>query len=325
MAGIKEQDYAAMELLLKQQMDDIIDQAFPGHRLTEDLKRFTIHCEKTAMTALGQCRHWFDGSSRIRLMNIENERWNHVLRTCIHEVAHHVTHVIAGATKSSHDAFFYAYFKRLLTAALDMGILDIEDLWNWEDNNSSSRKKVARIMEDYVPHPVEYRMAANYSIRAYNAREFEDVLSDMGYTWQSIDSAWVRSVSAQALTRETDELRSLGIADEDIVTVSSAAVITRLRKTVRVLYAGADARETLLYYGYSLSKDRRCWEKSIAGDDIPEQERTDISAFPEIVIKISGKSQQYLHNKPNKALAVKTPKSGKNLFDSAIQNDEIID
>ena len=284
-AGAKE--YRHLAIRLKLQMHDIIDVAYKDRTAGQrgQFKRFTIYCyDADFKSKLGDCRYMPDGSSQIRIVRLGTEGFKEVLITTMHEVSHHIDKTIRG--KSGHDAPFYFAHKKLLFAAFDMGILTKYDVIN-STSHARNRDKLANMMDDYVPHPVEYKKD-KCSVSVYGAYSIKDMLKEYGYTWNALDGAWVREISRDEIEEEKEFLVSYDIPEKDIKIVEGSAVISRLRKNARVYNVPYEEREKMKQLGYRWNNNgkEKYWEKKIDGDELDEKEFAVLNGISGAKIKI---------------------------------------
>lgn len=266
-------NHVSLAVQIKRQMDDIIDVAYKEQEPTKlrQMKRFTILCEdRTLKSKLGDCQYSRQNkASRIRIFALSEEGYKEVLITTMHEVSHHIDHILRD--RSGHDAAFYDVHKRLLFAAMDMGILLRSDVVD-SKSRAQNRDKLARMMQEYVPHPVRYKQdTAQVFVR--NAFRHKEQLKARGYHWNSLDTSWVREVEKEKAEEEKAALLSMGIPVESVQIVESGAVITRLRKLVRIYNFPYENRQVLKDLGYRWISAGKCWEKQIVGEEIPEEDR----------------------------------------------------
>lgn len=280
-------DFVALQVKLKEQMNDIIDVAYRDRTpaLLRQLKRFSIYCTSEVMrTKLGQCAfHRAAKTSNITIYALADEGYKEILITTMHEVSHHIDCSIRGST--GHDAPFYLAHKKLLFAAMDMGILAKEDVVN-STSRARNRNKLAGMMREYVPNPVSYKEDV-VQVFVYDAYSVKDSLKARGYKWNSLDAAWVLATTAPALATEKQYLSELGVKEKNIKVLESNAVVARLRKNVRLYGVPFDSKEIVKGLSFRWVPDDRCWEKKIDGDALSPSEHDALKSIPGVVIKIT--------------------------------------
>ena len=89
-------------------------------------------------------KYYFSGH-RIKIFGTPKLSRNYILRTPIHEFAHHINYVIQGGT--DHDEKFFDEFTRLLHSALDFDLLDVEELLS--DTFTKDRHRVKAMVNSW--------------------------------------------------------------------------------------------------------------------------------------------------------------------------------
>lgn len=269
-------DCTALAIKLKRQLNDIIDVAY-GEIRPDDIpkfKRFRIYCTDAEMRSrLGDCyNNKANMSSEIRIFATGTEGYKEIIITCIHELSHHIDFIIRG--DSNHDHNFYEIHKKLLYAAFDMGILTVNDV-RFSESRARNRDKLARMMSDYVPHPVAYKQD-KAQIYAYNCFAIKDTLKSRGYAWNGLDKAWTIEIPSDTTEEEKAFLAALGVSEEDIKVISGGAVAVRLRKNVKLYNVPFEKNAVVKSLGYSWDKKEKVWAKKIPGNDISDDERNQL-------------------------------------------------
>lgn len=281
-------EYASLAARLKEQLNDIIDVAYKDRSTAQrgQYKRFTIICsDKVLKTRNGDCRHnRVDRTSTIRLLRLEDRAYMGFVITAIHEVAHHID--FSNRNQSGHDAPFYIAFKKLLFAALDMGVITMEFFQQSRFESQNGEKILRMVREEYVPDPIDYK-PDSVQIHVYNAFTVKDALKGRKYRWNAADAAWVLLTTISAIEREQAFLRSIGVKSDDIRIIEGSAVVTRLRKNVRLSGVTYDQREIVKSLGFRWNKEKKLWEKKIAEDVYSIEEANFLrEQIPEIKINV---------------------------------------
>lgn len=266
-------DLTGTAVQLKHLMNDIIDVAYKDKdpaTLTK-LKRFTITCsDRVKQTVLGHCKY-SPGLSEIMIYSMENEGVKPALITTIHETAHHASLILYKET--GHGDTFYRVHKRLLFAAFDMGILAPEDIGR-SNNHSRNREKLAKMMGEYVPHPVEYKTDVAH-ISVYNAYNIRNQLRARGYKWNPLELAWVLETKSDKIDAALDYLRGyLHVKESDISVAEGDPILLRQRTNIYLYEVQFDQNQIVKDLGYhwvTRGKDK-FWTKKISGDRLPEEE-----------------------------------------------------
>jgi hypothetical protein len=110
---------------------------------------------------------------------------------------------------SCHDEEFYSIYRRLLYAALDMGLFD-RAAYRMSTKDSSDDTKVLKMLERYRPRKTEYKKGM-VRIRVRKAFKVREQLRERGYTFNSYDRTWEKEVEGEgAVPEEEGYLRRLG-------------------------------------------------------------------------------------------------------------------
>ena len=125
-------------LKLKYILNDLIDHAYKGDPKLPQYKRFYVEYQKKRLkTRNGDYR---EDNHHLRIFT-EGREDVQIIKTSIHELSHHVDCMQRG--KSCHDAAFYGIYERLLFAALDMGLFDMDAYRRCLKDSSDSSKVVS--------------------------------------------------------------------------------------------------------------------------------------------------------------------------------------
>lgn len=112
-----------------------------------------------------------------------------VIATTIHELSHHIDHMNRGRNLSDpHGKPFYDVFRKLLFTALDMGIFD-KDGFLEATRDASDSNKIARMLENYVLHPVSYKTGESLVI-VNNGYDIKEHLKGKGFLYNHINRTW---------------------------------------------------------------------------------------------------------------------------------------
>lgn len=289
-AGDRKLAHTDLAIKIKRMLNDIIDVVYAQElnpATLGKLKRFTIYAtEAEYLTKLGDCWYNKDGSASIRLLGLGRDRYQESLIVAIHEISHHIERTLFGT--SGHSAQFYDIHKKLLFASFDMGILAVTDVTDNSESRARNQDKLARMMKDYVPHPIAYKTDVT-NIFIYNSYAIKDQLKARGYRWNGLDQAWTKEVQNIALQEEYAFLQSLAVPPENVREVQGGAVVTRLRKSAKLFEVPYDQREVVKKLGYRWvdASKKKYWKKNIDGDDLPAEERAELVAkIPHIRIVI---------------------------------------
>lgn len=280
----KPKTFAQLGMRLKRQMDDIIDVAYPNYRNVKALKNFYIQCSDSEQkTMLGVCETSSEtGRSLIRIVHLETEAWKEILITTMHELSHHIDFQFR--KKTGHDSVFYEIHKKLLFSAFDMGILGPSDVVH-SGSQARNRDKLARMMREYVPHPIAYKQS-RITVCVYNCYAAKDSLKAQGFSWNALDKAWTIEMDNSEESEYRAFLANLKIPETDVKVISGGAVISRLKKNIRLRGVPYSHKEIPKNFGYNWNKEQKFWEKRLDTDTIPSEEQAAIRQIPGIEIEI---------------------------------------
>lgn len=287
--GKKELSHVGLAIKIKKMLNDIIDAAFQesvSAGVLAKFKRFTIFASETELDSkLGDCWYNKDGSASIRLLGLSRDRYQDSIILAIHEISHHVDRSLNGSS-SGHGPEFYRIHKILLYASFDMGILTIDDVLHSE-LNARNKNKLAKMMTDYVPRPIDYKSDIAH-VFVYNAYAIKDELKARGYSWNGLEFAWTIEVSQDNLDAEKNYLLSLGLSESDIKCVEGAAVVTRLRKSAKLFNVPYESNDLVKKFGYRWTDagKKKYWKKKIDGDTLSAEEQKELEKIPGIRIVI---------------------------------------
>lgn len=286
--GKIELSHVDLAIQMKKLLNDIIEVAFKDSvspKMLGLFKRFTVFCTEAQLKSkLGDCWHNKDGSSCIRILKVGRQSYQDNLILALHEVSHHVEKSLHG--KSGHGAEFYRIHKALLYAAFDMGVLTVDDVI-YSESTARNRDKLAGMMNDYVPHPIAYK-ADTVHIFVYHSFDYKDILKSRGYKWNKLDAAWTKELQAQDLEAEKTFLLSLGLSENDIKHIKGGAVVTRLKKSIKLFNVPKKDNYIVKKLGYRWfdGGKRKYWQKKVDGNSIPDEERSQLEAIEGIFIVV---------------------------------------
>lgn len=262
-------------------MCDIVNQAYsqedyPNNRFT----KFYIEIKQKEMkTVHGR---YFRDQRRIEIFNMSRPN-GHIVKTTIHEVAHHIDYEMRGS--SDHSIQFYEIMKHLLVTAIGMGVMTKNDLLTARD--SADTKRLIGYFGDihnwtilsifYKPEESTIRVKQSYPIR--------NLLSARGYHYSSIHQAWEKTLAAD-LEKELTYLRS--ITQEENIEVSSSKELSFDSYYYICVFNSYSHKEKLkelgyVYNGYGFKK--KSWNKKVVSKEL-NKEKSMLSDFSGIDIKV---------------------------------------
>lgn len=238
--------------------------------------------DKELKSKLGDYRHSADGSGTIRLFALRSEGNADLLITALHEASHHIDTISRGF--SIHDADFYLIHKRLLFAAMDMGMLEKDDIVH-SSSRAKNRDKLAKLVSEYVRRPINnIDNSENTSILVYSAYSQRDMLKSKDYHWNPIELCWTKDCNPKDVQSENEFLQKAGITDIEIV--QTGKPIVSHRKTANVYGVPYDKRGQLKAIGFMWNNSEKCWTKKIRGSFLPKEEASVLRNISNIRVEI---------------------------------------
>ena len=252
--------YTSLAIEYKKTLNDIIDIAYENDPKIKSYKHFTITCESKKYHFLGQ---YIPDESRIRLCEIENEPHTNVMVVALHELSHHIEYVKTGQV--GHQEGFYAIHKHLLFTAFDMGILKMEDVTASEKKHDRNNNKLAKMMSEYIPHPVEYKKKS-ITINVYNSYDFKEILKERGYKYNSIDKSWAKTIEEHC--NEVEALIEEGIDRNNIKVIDGKSPVNKLKVKIQITGSTYEQKNDIKSCEFIWDKELRLWYKNIFKEDL---------------------------------------------------------
>ena len=238
--------------------------------------------DKELKSKLGDYRHSADGSGTIRLFALRSEGNAELLITALHAASHHIDTISRGY--SLHDADFYLIHKRLLFAAMDMGLLEKDDIVH-SSSRARNRDKLAKLVSEYVRRPInDIGSREKSSVLVYGAYSQRDMLKSKGYHWNPIELCWTKDCNPENVPSENEFLQAAGITDIEIV--QTGKPIVSHRKTANVYGVPYGEREQLKAIGFMWNNSEKCWTKKIRGGFLPKEEASVLRNISNIRVEI---------------------------------------
>ena len=198
---------------IKKILEDIIDVAYAGTDIPEDIKK-RFKWFKLNILTKELARTNGDYNTHTHIVRVYNAHRGvcQMAKTCLHEVAHHIVWCLYKNDVKPHGEEFYDNYAMLIYAALDMKILTPDDFLN---DNSKDNEKVAEILEDYDPMEVDYRMDNPTIIKVRNSYKVKDALKEHGYKWNNMEQTWEKFLEDETENDEKAFLAGIGVASVD--------------------------------------------------------------------------------------------------------------
>lgn len=185
-------------------------EAYPGQQ--GQLRSFTVE-------VVAEERKTFHGDyhfalRKIRIFNLSRPT-AHIIKTSVHELAHHVDCCFYGRT--GHDKQFYTTYKRLLETGHQMGIVDLAIV-----TDAIGLRDIDQLEKSVGP--LEFDADARkegWLIKVKNAFKIKDDLKARGYVYSSTERSWLIECDNSILEDETGWLHEM--IERDSVQVVPAA------------------------------------------------------------------------------------------------------
>ena len=191
-------------LKLKYILNDMVEYAYKDDPRLPQYKKFYVeYLKKRLKTKLGDYR-WEGHHIRVFTEGVEDVQ---IMLTSIHELSHHIDYV--QRKESHHDKRFYAIYRRLLYAALDMRIIDKYEYMGIVKTTSDA-SKVMKMLQAYHPRYTDYKknMIRIVVSRAY---EIKEDLKKEGYSYNAYKKTWEKELTEKEYDeREKEFLDRLG-------------------------------------------------------------------------------------------------------------------
>lgn len=242
---------------LKQVLADIAGIAYPDNDKLERYQRFFVQfINKDLKSKHGD---YHPTEKTIRVFNLYRND-STILKTSIHELAHHVDFINRG--KTDHSIFFYEVYKDLLYAALNMQLLTAEEIL--KDNvDSGDASKIKLFLEEYKPQSVEYKKDI-CKISVANAFPIKDKLFSRGYSFAKLSKLWEKEINIDVLDVEKEFLD--GIKAEYSVSNSAKQNIGAVGYII-VKKGSYEVKDILRANDFFFVKQQKVWKKKIQMTD----------------------------------------------------------
>jgi len=172
-------------------LKEIAEETFPEKKGMLKAFRVSIHATES------NTRHGdYNLMTReIRIFNL-SRKTAHIIKTTIHELAHHCDCSFYG--KTGHDKQFYTTYKHLLEVAHCMGKINLADTTDEIDSRDLSAmvKKVGK------PHYEAQARRSGHIIKVDKAFAIKDQLKEHGYRFSSTEKLWLLEVADAQLPTE---------------------------------------------------------------------------------------------------------------------------
>mgnify|MGYP006295098267 CR=1 FL=1 len=152
-----------------------------------------------------------DKKSEIRIFNLSRNT-KEIIKTSIHELAHNSEYSIYKET--GHSKRFYKVYKDLLEKAIQMGLLNYEDIRTVWD--------ITKLVKHHGEIKAKFDPSKAYKrdvsiVKIYNAYIVKETLKERGYKYSPIEQTWSLEINKEVLNDEVNYLSKF-IDTENIIT-----------------------------------------------------------------------------------------------------------
>lgn len=196
-------------------LNDLVEYAYPHSPKQKAYKAFYVeYIDKEFKSKHGD---YNTKNKHIRIFNLSRTE-DQLVVTSIHELAHHINFVNdTSHSFEPHGQEFYKVYKKLLFTALDMGLFNKWQFINATADASDSRK-VKRMLEEYRPHPINYKQDVKL-IQVFYVYEIRKNLQKHGYKYNSVLKSWEKETE-----NPLDETAFLDSMEADYKVVDARSV-----------------------------------------------------------------------------------------------------
>lgn len=245
-------EYATKNIEIRKMLQDIVGVAFKDEdsKTVEKYKKFFLEISNKKVRSYAG-RYTFNTKS-ILIVGL-NRPSKHIVITSIHELSHHIDY--CNRETSDHKNEFYAIYEKLIHAALDMGIVTVDDIMLVSD--VTDMNKIKKFLDSYTPVAVSYK-ADKSIILVSNAFAKKDLLKARGYKWDSLEKCW------KIETEEIEKEKAFLSANELEYEIRSGNDINVQAKGKIIAKKGTYEYASLLKEnGFFWNKQKKQWEKNI--------------------------------------------------------------
>ena len=196
-------------------LNNLVEYAYPHSPKQKAYKAFYVeYIDKEFKSKHGD---YNTKNKHIRIFNLSRTE-DQLVVTSVHELAHHINFVNdTSHSFEPHGREFYKVYKKLLFTALDMGLFNKWQFINATADASDSRK-VKRMLEEYRPHPINYKQDVKL-IQVFYAYEIRKNLQKHGYKYNSVLKSWEKETE-----NALDETAFLDSMEADYKVVDARSV-----------------------------------------------------------------------------------------------------
>lgn len=255
----------ALEFRVKQALQELMEKTYPE----QTIPSFTV--EVTVRDRVHANGVWYSPrkgqDAKILLCHMSRDV-RYILKTAIHEAAHHCDYMLHKCTW--HKAPFFEAYVKLIHMAAKMSILTpemIADLLEHGGDGLMDGKMITMVKEqglDMSPDPeLEYKKGIRL-IQVFDAYKYRERLKSYGYMFNSRSLGWELQVSEE---KEEEEVRRLEPFElEPVVTT-----LLDIRLYATIYYTGNtyQCKELLKLRGFRYSKKK--WFRKVPAAKLSEE------------------------------------------------------
>jgi len=236
----------------------IIDKAYPEDERIEQYKKFFLKFMDKNLKSKGGDYNL--KTKTIRITGVGSKSPKDLTVVVLHELSHHIDNM--QRQTSDHKAPFYAIYKKLIFAALDLGVATADDFkWVVNHGHYSDARKVMAIVNQHVPDSCELPKSLK-KIYIYDCYKVRYVLKGRGYKYNNVDSAWFKEFQDSAVETELDFLTAI-TDKKDIDVVDAQKVHLRPHNYIIVSGNTYSCKDILKSLGYFYSAKDKKWKKEV--------------------------------------------------------------
>lgn len=250
-----------MEKRLWELCCDIIDYAYKNDKRIKLYKHLFIELVRKEMKSFNG--DYSPKEHKIRLVNLKRDN-EVIICTLLHELSHHIDYI--NRNTSDHSDKFYAVYKEVLKAALNMGIVTTVQLLSMK-RTSSDNNKVKKIVKSlHIQNTHNYK-EDKLLVQVYKAFEIKDKLKLNGYIWNSLSKAWEKEFNIYE--KEIIINKLLEITTIDNIKIKPAISTTFEHYDDISIQNAYQFKEELKARGYHYSN--KLWIKKISSENISNE------------------------------------------------------
>lgn len=169
---------------------DIIDNAYSSSEYPNNkFKKFYLDIISKEMKSIHG--RYFEQTKKIEVFNLSRPS-GHIISTTIHEVSHHIDYCLRSST--DHKQTFYEVMHKMLTTAIGMGIITINDILTANDSKDKERLiKYFGDIESWEIKKIDYKQNV-VTFKISKCFAIKDILKSRGYRYSAAEQCWVKDI-----------------------------------------------------------------------------------------------------------------------------------